>query len=82
MKKDIDEILNQWQIKEPVYNSKCLHKRNKSNIFKKISFSIAACIIIAIGCMYYSYENKTINADFIFDGSNSDIVCYAAIMEE
>lgn len=82
MKRDIDEILNEWKVQDPTYNSNKLHRIYRNKILKKVSISIAACLLVFVGYMVYSNQTKPVNTDFLFEGSNSDVICCAAIMEE
>ena len=85
MEDKFNKIMDTWEItsptlsKEKLYNELNKPKVNFWNV-KKISVSVAACLIIALGLFYFNNEKP--KEDIIFDGSNSDLICYTILYEE
>lgn len=77
-----DDVLAQWQVPKPNYTEKeiiaRLKRKRHKNIIRNFSFGLAACIILA-GSFVFMSETK--NDTQIFDGSNSDYVCYTILMD-
>ncbi|MBQ0105000.1 MAG: hypothetical protein KBT47_03065 [Armatimonadetes bacterium] len=81
----LDILLDKWKIDQPSITSQDLiskltkNKKNRFMNFTKIGVA-AACLILLFGSLYV-YNQKHNTEKYLFDGSNSDLICYSILMD-